>query len=137
HLPGDGVQKVRLAEADRRVNVERIEPRSLAECRFSDLRCTCVRPAVGRSEDEAIERVARIERRALEAADARTPGRRDGSHEHRPTLAVVGMRAVARAASRFGSLCRLDLGTRGGVVARLAQGDLDLLRAFELGTAAA
>ena len=76
HLPGDGVQQMRLAEADRGVDVERIEAGSFAERRFGDLRCTGVRHAVRRADDEAVERVARIERRAFEAADARASGRR-------------------------------------------------------------
>src|SRR6185436_13107714 len=83
HLPGDGMQQVRLAEADRRVDVERVEARCLAQSRLRNLRGTGVRHAVRRADNEALERVARIERRAFEAADAGAPSRRNGRDEHR------------------------------------------------------
>ena len=88
---------MRLAEADRRVDVERIEARSLAERRLGDLRRAGVRHAVRRADDEAVERVARIERRALEAADAGASGCRNGGDEHRAALAVARHAAPLRA----------------------------------------
>ena len=80
HLPGDGVLEMRLAEPDAGVEVERIEAALLGEHGLGDLDRGGMRHAVGRADDEAVEGVARIERRALEAVDVRAPhhGARSG-----------------------------------------------------------
>ena len=82
HLPGDGMQQMRLAEPDAGVEVERIEAALLGEHGLGDLDRRGVRHAVGRTDDEAVEGVARIERRALEAVDVRAP------HDHGRTTAA-------------------------------------------------
>ncbi len=130
------MQQMRLAEANRRMDVQRIEPRRLAQRRLGDLRGTRVRHAVRRSDNEAVERVARIERRALEAADAGATGRRNGGNERRSPLTGIS-RPIARAIGGIGSVGRFHLRTRMRVVAGRAQRHFDLLGAFELGTAAA
>ena len=81
HLPGDGMLEVRLAEADRGMQVERIEAAVVGEHRLGHLGGGGMRQAIGRSDHEAVEGIARIERRALEAVDVRAP------HHHAGTRA--------------------------------------------------
>ena len=136
HLPGDGVQEMRFAEPDRRVNVERIEAGNVAQCRLGDLGGAGMRHAVGGADDEAVEGIARIEGRALEAADARPSRSLRGDQDGAAIAAIGGVRSCARAVD-FAHLtrCGLLVALR-GAGARLAQNDVDLLRTLELGAAA-
>ena len=94
HLPGDGVLEMGLAEPDAGVQVERIEAALLGEHGFGDLGGGGMRHAVGRADDEAVEGVARIERRALEAVDVRAP------HHQRPARAARRRAAPRRSPAR-------------------------------------
>ena len=62
HFPGDGMLQMRLAEADAGMQVERIEAALLGEHGLGDLGGRRMRHAVGRTDDEAVEGVARVER---------------------------------------------------------------------------
>src|SRR5690606_21393421 len=76
HFPGDGLQKLGFAEPDGGVDVERVDPGLSAHHGLGNLGRASVRHAVRRAYDEAVERIARIERRALEAASLRATHRR-------------------------------------------------------------
>ena len=69
HLPGDGMQQMRLAEPDMGMEVERVERPLLVEHGRSHLGRHRVGDAVGLALHEALEGVLGIERRALEAVD--------------------------------------------------------------------
>ena len=97
--------QVRFAEPDAGVQVERIEAAILGQHGLGDLGGGGMRHAVGRADDEAVEGIARIERRALEAADVRAPGRkvapgRDSGR--RGSLVGESAAAEAWAARRLG-----------------------------------
>ena len=64
--PGDGLQQVRLAEADAGVDVERIEHHRLAAARHRHLLGGGVRQRVGAADHEGVEGQPQIERRAAE-----------------------------------------------------------------------
>ena len=103
HLPCDGMQKMRLAETNRRVDIERIEPLGVAERRIGDLRGTRVRHPVRGPDDEALECIARIERRAFKAAHVRPANRRRAGDDAGRTMAILG---VARTRAVDGLLAR-------------------------------
>ncbi len=63
------MQEVRLSEPHRGVNVERVEAGNIAQSRVGDLGGAGMRHTIGGADDEAVEGVARIQRRALQAVD--------------------------------------------------------------------
>ena len=65
--------QMRLAETDRGVEVERIEAAILRQHRLGHLGRGGMGHAIGRSDYEALEGIARIERRTLEAVDVGAP----------------------------------------------------------------
>ncbi len=95
---------MRLAHADRRIDVERIERGAVGQDGFGDLDRASVGDAVRRADDEVVERVMRVERRALEAADAGAAGTRAGrtDAEADGPAGAEGTHVVA------GRLARLD-----------------------------
>ena len=134
HLPRDGVQEMRLAEADGGVDVERVIATPIAHYRIGDLHGARMRHAVRGADDEALESVARIERRALEATDAGAPDRLRGRENPGASGSIGVAHAVDASVGRRTS--GLTVRTHDRTRMRLPQGYLDLLRAFELGAAA-
>ncbi len=127
-----------LSQPHRGVDVERVEAWHVAQRRLGDLGGAGMRHAVGAPNDEALEGIARIERRALEAADAGPAdglGRGDDADVAAALLRHRAAGAVGAVAG--GSRRRLAVGPHyRAPPARLAQHHIDLLRTLELGTAA-
>lgn len=86
HLPGDCVQKMGLAHSDPRVDVEWVIPQGLIGRAFGNLQGRCVCKPVRGADDEGLERVARVERRAFKAVKAGSSvpcGLRDDTKRYR------------------------------------------------------
>ena len=79
HFPRNGVEQMRFAVPDRGVDVERVVATRIFRHRLGDLHGAGVGDPVRGADDEAVERVARIERRSFEPGDA--GARADGGRE--------------------------------------------------------
>jgi hypothetical protein len=99
HLPGDGMLQMRLAEADRGVEVERIEAAVICQHRLGHLGGGGMRHAIGGTDHEALEGIARVQRRALEAVDVRAPHHhaRTGADGDAPHLGRCPLRRLRQA----------------------------------------
>jgi hypothetical protein len=71
--PGDGVEQVGFAEADARMDIDRIEADGVVGGRMGHLFCDLQRHLVGRADDEAVEGHFGVERRARQRVAAAAP----------------------------------------------------------------
>ena len=82
--------QMRFAKSDIGVQIERIEGSVIGQHRLGHLRGGGMRHAIGRADDKAIEGVAWVEWRALEAIGVRAPEQEGGARTRGGTALLTG-----------------------------------------------